>query len=314
MSLYLVTGGAGFIGSAIAEYLVQQGENVRILDDFSTGSRENIQSFVDRVELVRGCVCDPELVKEVMKGVDYCLHQAALPSIPRSIAFPLRTSRVNVDGTLQVLKAARDAGVKRFVFASSSSIYGDMTELPKKEDMFPRPKSPYAVGKMAAESYVRIFYEIYGLETVSLRYFNVFGPRQDPDSQYAAVIPLFVLAALDGRRPIVHGNGEQSRDFCYIENIVQANMAAVKAPKEALGKTFNIACNRATTVNEVLRCIEEDLGCRLNPEHIDSRPGDIRHSLASIDAARKYLSYEPAVHTEEGLQRIIAWFKEKTSY
>ncbi len=244
MSLYLVTGGAGFIGSNIVERLVRQGERVRVLDNLSTGKRENLVSWLDRLELIEGDIRDVETVHGAMAGVDYVLHQAALPSVPRSVADPLASHQVNATGTLNVLPAARDAGVKRLVYASSSSVYGDSPTLPKQEEMPTNPISPYAVSKLAGENYCRVFFRVYGLETVCLRYFNVFGPRQDPTSQYAAVIPRFITAMLDGRRPVIYGDGRQSRDFTYIENVVEANLLACQA-KDVAGEVLNIACGES---------------------------------------------------------------------
>lgn len=308
MTRFLVTGGAGFIGSNIAEALVARGEKVAVLDNLSTGKRENIASFASKITFIEGDICDPATVTAAMRGNDYVIHQAALPSVPRSVADPLASNRAQVDGTLNVLIAARDAGVKRVVYAGSSSVYGDTENLLKTESMPPNPKSPYAVGKLTAEYYCKVFYTLYGLETVTLRYFNVFGPRQDPASQYAAVMPLFVTAMLDGRRPVIYGDGLQSRDFTYVENVVRANILACTAPGAA-GEVINVACGRRTTVLDIARYIAEIVGVNIQPEHTSPRIGDVRHSLADITKARRLLGYEPAVDIREGLARTTDWYR-----
>jgi nucleoside-diphosphate-sugar epimerase len=305
--LYLVTGGAGFIGSNMVERLVQQGERVRVLDDFSTGKRENLAPWLDRIELIEGDIRDPEAVRRAMQGADYVLHQAALPSVPRSVADPVSTHQVNATGTLNVLLAARDAGVKRLVYASSSSVYGNSPELPKREDMPTHPLSPYAASKLAGENYCRAFWQVFGLETVCLRYFNVFGLRQDPASQYAAVIPRFITAMLDGRHPVIYGDGTQSRDFTYVENVVQANLLACHA-EEVAGEVFNVACGERFTLLDLVRELEEVMGKKAEPEFAPPRPGDVKHSLAAIGKAGERLGYVPAARFEEGIRHTVASF------
>jgi nucleoside-diphosphate-sugar epimerase len=310
LTLYLVTGGAGFIGSNIVEELVRRGERVRVLDDFSTGKWENLAAFLDEIELVEGDLRDPRAVRRAMQGADVVLHQGALPSVQRSVDDPLTSHAVNVTGTLNLLAAARDEGVRRVVYAASSSAYGDSPTLPKREDMIPRPKSPYAVSKLAGEQYCRAFTEVYGLETVCLRYFNVFGPRQDPGSQYSGVIPLFITAMLRGEPPIVHGDGLQSRDFSYIANVVQANLLAATAP-DASGRVFNVACGERYTLLDMIAALNDILGTEIEPTHTDPRVGDVRHSLADISAAEEVLGYRVLVDFCEGLRRTTAWYREQ---
>jgi len=308
MTLYLVTGGAGFIGSHIVQELVRRGERVRVLDNFSTGRRENIAPFLEHIELVEGDLRDLPTVRRAVEGVDYVLHQAALASVPRSVADPLASNAANVTGTLYLLVAARDAEVKRVVYSASSSVYGDSPTLPKQEDMPTAPKSPYAVSKLAGEHYCRAFTEVYGLETVSLRYFNVFGPRQDPASQYAAVVPLFITAMLRGEPPTVHGDGLQSRDFTYVANVVHANLLATTAPGVA-GRVFNIACGQRYTLLDLIAILNEIMDAHITPVHTDPRPGDVRHSLADITAAQEALGYRADVDFNEGLRRTVAWYR-----
>jgi UDP-glucose 4-epimerase len=310
MALYLVTGGAGFIGSNIVTELVERGARVRVLDNFSTGRRENLASFLETIDLIEGSLEDLPAVCRAVEGVDYVLHQAALPSVARSIDDPAATHAVNATGTLHLLIAARDAGVKRVVYASSSSIYGDSPTLPKQEDMVPRPKSPYAVSKLAGEQYCRSFAHVYGLETVCLRYFNVFGPRQDPTSQYSAVIPLFITAILQGKIPTIYGDGGQSRDFSYVSNVVQANLLAAAAPGDAVGRTFNVAYGERYTLLDLIAALNDILGTDVEPIHAAPRPGDVRHSLADVSAAREALGYVPEVDFYEGLRRTVAWYRE----
>ena len=312
---YLVTGGAGFIGSHIVEGLLGRGEQIVILDDFSTGRRENFESALRSrpaaapdPEMIEGDIRDVAAVLKAMRGVTHVLHQAALPSVQRSVEDPVSSHEVNATGTLNLLVAARDAGVLRFVYASSSSAYGDSPALPKVETMTPAPLSPYAVSKLTGEYYCRIFHSLYGLETVSLRYFNVFGPRQDPNSQYAAVIPNFIAAAISGKPPTIHGDGLQSRDFTYIENAVEANLKACEAPSSAAGRAFNIACGTKTTLLDVIRVLEGAMGKSIRPIHGPPRQGDVKNSLADIGEARQYLGYEPRIDLEEGLRRTLAWF------
>jgi UDP-glucose 4-epimerase len=312
MPHYLVTGGAGFIGSNLVERLVAQGERVRVLDNFSTGTYANLSPWLDRIELIAGDIRDPETVCRAMAGVAYVLHQAALPSVPRSVADPMASHEANVTGTLNVLMAARHAGVNRVVYASSSSVYGNSPELPKREEMPTNPLSPYAVSKLAGENYCRAFYQVYGLETVCLRYFNVFGPRQDPNSQYAAVIPKFVTAMLDGGQPVIYGDGTQSRDFTYVDNVVAANLLACRAPAGGVaGEAFNVACGERTTLLELVAGLERALGKEATPEFAPPRPGDVKHSLAAIDRARERLGYRPRVSFERGLAHTVAFFQSR---
>lgn len=304
----LVTGGAGFIGSSIAHELVRLGRKVRILDNFSTGRRVNLAGLEGRLEVCEADLRDAGAVARAMKGVEVVFHQGALPSVPRSISDPAASNDVNVGGTLNVLLAARDEGVRRVLFASSSSIYGDAPEKLKSESLPPRPMSPYAVGKLAAEKYCQVFHGVYGLETVCLRYFNVFGPRQDPHGPYAAVIPAFVSRMLRGQAPVIFGDGEQSRDFCFIENVVQANLLAADVG-EIRGEVVNVACGERTTLNEIVADLNKLLGTSLRPVYEPPRAGDVKHSLADISTTRKVLGYEPRVMFPEGLRRSIEWYK-----
>jgi len=307
MNTYLVTGGGGFIGSNIAHELVRRGEKVRILDNFSTGNRKNISDIHDDIELIEADIRDLQSVWHAVKGVDFVLHQAALPSVARSVNEPVTSNEVNTSGTLNMLVAARDAGVKRFVFATSSSIYGDTPILPKREDMTPSPLSPYAVTKLIGEHYCRIFYNLYGLETMSLRYFNVFGPGQDPSSQYSAAIPKFINAIIKGELITVYGDGEQSRDFTYVQNVVNANLLACEAPN-ASGDAMNIACGNGITLNQLISTIEIELGIKANIVYEDAKPGDVKHSRADISKAQALINYNPLISFEEGLAKTIKWF------
>jgi len=309
MALYLVTGGAGFIGSALVRRLLELGERVRVVDNFSTGLRANLAQVRGRIELLEGDLADEAVAREGAVGADYILHQAAIPSVPRSIEDPVSSNRANVTATLNLLVAARDAGVTRFVYASSSSAYGDSETLPKVETQPDNPISPYALTKLAGEKYAVIFHRIYGLSTVSLRYFNVFGPRQNPDSPYSGVISRFMSAALSGRRPTVHGDGEQSRDFTFVDNVVSANLLACQAGGVS-GVVFNVGTGERHTLNDLLRSVSTILGRDLSPEYVAPRPGDVRHSLADIGRARQRLGYEVKVRFEEGLRRTVAWFRE----
>jgi nucleoside-diphosphate-sugar epimerase len=311
MKAYLVTGGAGFIGSHVAEELVRRGEKVRVLDSFITGKRENLAPFQNFIDLIEGDIRDLETCRRALRGPDYVLHQAALPSVPRSIEEPLLAHDINVNGTLNLLVASVEAKVKKFVFASSSSVYGDDPELPKREGPVGKPLSPYAVHKLIDEKYCQIFFEIYGLETICLRYFNVFGPRQDPSSQYAAAIPLFITQMMRGERPKIFGDGEQSRDFTHVSNIVEANLRAIEAPETAAGEVFNIACGERTTVNTLAREIAGLLGVAIQPVYEAPRPGDILHSFADIDKARKEIGFEPLVSFKQGLKKAVAWYKKR---
>lgn len=307
MSVMLVTGGAGFIGSHIVERLVGLGHEVRVLDNFSTGSRENLSS-IEGVDILEGDIRDVSSVERAVKGVDVVFHEAALASVPRSVADPASSNEVNVTGTLNVLVASRDAGVRRLVYASSSSVYGDSPELPKQERMAPSPESPYAASKLAGENYCRVFSSLYGLECVSLRYFNVFGPRQDPGSQYAAVVPLFVKALLSGTPPVIYGDGEQSRDFTYVANVVDANMLALSATGVA-GEVFNTACGRTSTVNELLAKLQGVVGTSLIARHTDTRAGDVKHSYADISKAERALGLGSGVSLDDGLTLTVDWFR-----
>ena len=308
--MYLVTGGGGFIGSNLAEALVRAGERVRIFDDFSSGKRENLKSFAADVEVIEGDLRNMDAVRRAVDGVTGIYHQAALRSVPRSVDNPLATNDVNITGTLQLLMAARDAGVKRVVAASSSSVYGANEALPKREDQELLPVSPYAASKLAGEHYCRIFTRLYNLETVSLRYFNVFGARQDPDSQYAAVVPLFIQSGLDGAPLTVHGDGMQSRDFTYIDNVVQANLRAMEAPAAA-GEAFNIACGSRYTLMDIVHAIERELGHPLTCRHTPPRAGDVRHTLADIGKAERVLGFKPTVDFDEGMARTVAYIKSQ---
>ncbi len=306
--VHLVTGGAGFIGSSICEALLAKGERVRVIDDFSTGRRSNLEPLTG-VDVVEGSIVDPEAVAKAMKDVDVVYHQAAIPSVVRSVDNPQASMLANVQGTTVVLDVARRSGVRRVVFAASSSAYGDTPTLPKVETMPTSPRSPYAVSKLTGEHLMRVFASIYGIETVCLRYFNVFGPKQDPASQYAAVIPNFITAALEGKRPKVHGDGEQTRDFCFIDNTVRANLLAGSTSNKLSGEVINIACGERISLNTLLQYIGEEAGKPLDPEYGPTRAGDVRDSLASIDAARELIGYEPIVLAREGLRRTFAAFK-----
>lgn len=302
--MFLVTGGAGFIGSHLVDRLVDRGAAVRVLDNFSTGSRRNLERMGERIELIEGDLRDEAAVRRAARGVEVVFHQGALPSVPRSIADPKTTLEVNVLGTLNVLMAARAAGCRRVIFASSSSVYGDAPGLPRKETMQPEPLSPYAVSKLTGEHLCAVYNQLQGLETISLRYFNVFGPRQDPLSPYAAVIPLFLQALRNGERPVIYGDGEQARDFTYVENVVEANLLAAVA-RDGIGKVFNIASGEKVSVKKTLEQLEALLGKWIEPLHEPTRPGDVCDSWADIDAARKVLGYEPSVSFEEGLARTV---------
>ncbi len=311
MARYLVTGGAGFIGCNLVRFLLDRGHEAVVLDNFSTGKRANLTAVADRIRLVEGDVRDRSAVEACIEGCQAVFHEAALGSVPRSVAEPILSHDVNVNGTLTVLEAARAAGVRRVVFAASSSAYGEQEESPKHEQMVPAPISPYASGKVACEMYMRAYAAVYGMQTLCLRYFNVFGPHQDPCGAYAAVIPAFVSRLLAGQSPVVYGDGEQSRDFCYIDNVCQANYLAATAPAEVCdGRALNIACHQATTLNEILSLLGELLGTNLKAVYEPVRPGDVKHSLASIDAAREAIGYEPKVFFRDGLTRAIDWYRE----
>ncbi len=307
MHSYLITGGAGFIGSNIVHELVKRGEKVIVLDNLSTGDMQNIIDILDAIEFVDIDVRDLESVRKIVEGVDFVLHQAALPSVARSVDNPIDSNEVNVNGTLNLLVAARDAGVKRLVYAASSSAYGNSPALPKNEDMPSHPLSPYAVSKLLGEHYCRIFHTIYKLETVSLRYFNVFGPRQDPTSPYSAAIPKFINAILKGDSVTIYGDGEQSRDFTYIQNVVNANLLACEAP-DAAGTVINVACGDQISLNRLISIIEEELEIEAQRVYTQPLPGDVKHSCADISRARELLGYEPAVAFDEGLKMTVQWF------
>jgi nucleoside-diphosphate-sugar epimerase len=313
MSRYLITGGAGFIGTNIVLELLNIGHTVRVLDNFSTGFRENLASIQSEIEIFDGDICDSDLVARSMKGVDYCLHQAALGSVPRSIDNPKASNRVNVEGSMTVLLAARDSGVKRVVCASSSSIYGNHSEFPTKETIPRSPRSPYAVSKASSEMYMEVFSEIYGIEIICLRYFNVFGPYQNPFSQYSAVIPIFINQLLNGVSPTIHGDGSQSRDFSYVENVVRANLSACEAEGAASG-FYNIACGKSTSVLGLATMIADILNVDCAPEFIESRAGDIVRSQASIEKATSSFGYTPFIEVRGGLERTVDWYKNNASH
>ncbi len=306
--MYLVTGGAGFIGSNIVRRLVGKGEKVRVFDNFSTGKRENL-SGLGGIEIVEGSLTDLAACCQALVGVRYVLHQAAIPSVPRSIADPLQSNEVNITGTLNLLIAARDAGLKRVVFAASSSAYGDTAILPKVETMPADPLSPYAIGKYTGELYTKVFASIYGLETVSLRYFNIFGPHQDPASEYAAVIPKFIKAMLKGEAPVIYGDGEQSRDFTYIDNAVDANLRACLSDQVGSGEVINVACGESYTLNQMVETLNEILGLNIKPVYTEPQKGDVKHSLADVGKAKELLGYKVKVGFREGLERTVEWFK-----
>ena len=310
MAHYLVTGGAGFIGSNLVETLVQEGAGVRVLDDFSTGRRENLTGYVDDIELVEGSITNPATCASACQGIDFVLHQAALASVPRSVANPGATHEACATGTLNMLVAARDAGVRRFVYAGSSSAYGDTPTLPKVESMPVLPRSPYAVAKLAGEHYCKAFSLIYGFETVMLRYFNIFGPRQDPASQYSAVIPLFITEALKGEAPTIDGDGEQTRDFTYVENAVRANLLACTVDAAAVsGKVFNVGGGERISVNRLWEAIQEATGARVEALHGREREGDVRDSLASLGKIERHMGYEVTVSLAEGIRRTVEWLE-----
>ena len=304
---FLVTGGAGFIGSNIAERLVERGHNVGVLDNFATGKRENIEALIGRIQLFEGDIRDMDLVREAVEGIHYVLHLAALPSVDRSVKDPVTSNEVNVNGTLNVLIAARDARVTRVVYAGSSSAYGNTPTLPKREDTTPNPMSPYAAQKLMGEYYCKIFANIYDLETVALRYFNIFGPRQDPDSNYSAVIPRFIVGLSNGKPPTIFGDGWQSRDFTYIDNAVQATISAALAPR-ASGQVINVACGGKIALNQLVKKLGQIFQSDGSPVHTKPRPGDVRDSMADITKARKLLGYRPTVGIDEGLRRTVHFF------
>ncbi len=306
---FLVTGGAGFIGSSISRALLARGDEIAIIDDFSSGSRANIADFANKIQLFEGDIRDEALLARAMQGVEVVYHEAAIPSVPRSLAAPVASHAANSTGTLMVLEGARKHGVRRVVYAGSSSVYGETPVLPKVETMATSPLSPYAVSKLSGEQYCQVYARTFGLQTVVLRYFNVFGPRQDPASQYAAVIPRFVTAGLQGQSPVIYGDGEQSRDFCFIDNVIEANLLAADA-NDASGRVFNVACAAATTLNQVIALVAQALGRELKVTYEPGRTGDIKHSLADIGLAKKYLGYTASVPFAAGLARTIDWYRQ----
>ncbi len=312
MAKYLVTGAAGFIGSSLVRALLERGEQVRGIDNFATGRRENLDEVLHQLDFREADILDLDAMHEACTGVDYVLHQAAIPSVPKSVLDPLSSNRANVDGTLNVLVAARDAKVKRVVYAASSSVYGDTPTLPKHEAMTPNPISPYAVAKLASEFYMVCFYRCYGLETVSLRYFNIFGPRQDPSSAYSGVLAKFSMQMLRGEQPTIFGDGETSRDFTYIDNAVSANLLACSAPAaECAGRVFNCATGRRITLNETFAALKQLTGYQGAVKYGPERGGDIKHSLADITQAQKHLGYKVVVNFEDGLRRTVEWYKSQ---
>ncbi|MFH1716564.1 MAG: SDR family oxidoreductase [Planctomycetota bacterium] len=309
MEKFLVTGGAGFIGSNICKTLVAQGCSVRVVDNLLTGRKSNLADVMDEIEFIEADMGDSEVAQSAVKDIEVVLHHGALPSVPLSVDDPGATHKHCVDATFTLLLAARDAGVKRFVYAASSSAYGDTPTLPKVETMPPSPLSPYAVAKLVGEYYCSVFYKVFGLETISLRYFNVFGPHQDPASQYAAAIPAFVTAILKGEPPTIYGDGEQSRDFTHVDNVVEANLLAAQA-KQTKGEVVNIACGEAVTVNDIIDIINEVLEKNVKPTYAHARPGDVKHSLADITTARELIGFKPVIGFEDGLGKAIDWYRE----
>src|SRR6266705_1607863 len=312
MCTYLITGIAGFIGSSLARAVLAQGDAVRGIDNLSTGKKENIAEILGRIDFCEADLLDLRVVESVCAGVDYVLHQAAIPSVPRSVLDPLGSNRANVDATVNLLVAARDAKVKRVVYAASSSVYGDTPTLPKHEDMPPNPISPYAVAKLASEYYMVSFYRCYGLETVCLRYFNIFGPRQDPSSPYSGVLAKFITQMLKGQQPTIFGDGTQSRDFTYVDNAVEANLLACKAPaNQVAGGVFNIASGHRADLNQTFRLLKTLIGYTGDVKYAPERAGDVKHSLADITRAEKYLGYKPKIEFEDGLSRTIEWYRSQ---
>lgn len=309
MSKYLVTGGAGFIGSNIVRTLVDDGADVRVLDNLSTGKLKNIEKFLGQIEFIEGDFTNLEIAKKSVLGVDFVLHQGAIPSVPRSIHNPIETNEANISGTLNMLLASKDAGVKKFVYAASSSAYGDSAIMPKVESMPTAPKSPYSIQKLTGEQYCQNFYSIYGLDTVCLRYFNVFGPNQDPDSIYSAVIPLFIKKMLKGESPVIYGDGNTSRDFTFVDNIVDANLRACLSKKESSGEVINIACGYEISLNNLVKKINKILDTSITPVYEKERKGDVKHSIADISKAKNLLGYEPTTSFEEGLKKTIEIMK-----
>jgi len=308
MAVYVVTGGGGFIGSHIVEELLRRNETVRVIDNFSTGKWENVEPFEGGAEIIEADIAEGKNLLRFLKGADFVIHQAAIPSVPKSILDPVKSHHANVNGTLQLLNASREANVRRVVYASSSSVYGDSPTLPKHEGMMPNPLSPYGAQKLFAEIYCQVFSRVYGLETVSLRYFNVFGPRQDSTSQYSGVLALFIPAVLQNKRPTIYGDGRQSRDFTYVQNVVEANLLACTVAGVA-GQVFNVACGDRITVNSMLQQINKITGKDIAPIYADPRPGDIKHSQADITRAKEHLGYQPKISFAEGLRNTIEWYR-----
>ena len=311
MARFLVTGGAGFIGSNLVRHLLDAGEYVRVIDDLSTGRQENLADILSDIELLQETICDPRACQRAVENVDFVLHQAALGSVPRSVKDPLASNSANVTGTLNMLIASRDAGIRRFVCAGSSSIYGDTLVLPKTETLPANPISPYGITKVTKTDYCRVFSQVYGLSTVVLHYFNVYGPRQDPHSAYAAVIPRFVRALLQGERAVIYGDGFQTRDFTFIDDCIRANLLACDAGEEVDGEAFNVSYGQQVTIQTVYDVISELLGVDAEPEYADPRPGDVLHSLADTSKARKMLGYQPQYDIRAGLTKVIDWYKEQ---
>lgn len=309
MNKFLVTGGAGFIGSNICRRLVRDGCFVRVVDNLSTGHLHNLDAVIDKVEFIQADMGDPAVARKAMDGIDVVLHQGALPSVPKSVEDPAATHKHCVDATFNLLMAARDARIKRFVYAASSSAYGESLTLPKVETMQTAPLSPYAAAKLVGEYYCKVFYAVYGLETISLRYFNIFGPHQDPTSQYAAAIPAFVTAILKDTPPTVYGDGEQSRDFTYVDNVVASNLLAARA-EATHGEVLNIACGEQITINAVIEHINRCVGKRVKPLYVPDRPGDVKHSMADISLAEKVIGYKPVVQFAAGLEKAIVWYRQ----
>ena len=313
MTSYLVTGGAGFIGSNLVDELLRRGHRVRVLDNLSTGRPENLAAVRERIDFFNADICDLETIRPCFAGVDYVIHLAALPSVPRSVADPLSANRVNIEGTLNVLLAAREAGVKRVVFAASSAAYGDNPILPRVESHEPRPMSPYALTKVAGEYYCQIFTRLYGVEAVALRYFNIFGPRQDPHSQYTGVLSKFITAYIKGTTPTIFGDGEQSRDFTYIDNVVDATLRACIAP-DAPGKVINVGVGGRFTLNQTIALLDQIFGKQVTPRYDPPRSGDVLHSQADISLARQLLGYEPKVPYEQGLRKTVEWYRAELAH
>lgn len=304
----LVTGGGGFIGSNLVYKLLDEGHKVRVLDNFSTGKRENLIAAQNQIELIEGDIRSYHIVREAVDGIEVIFHQAALPSVPRSVKDPITTHEVGVNGILNLLQAARECRVQRMVYASSSSVYGNTEVLPKHEALNPYPLSPYAVSKLTGEYYCQVFYQLYGLETVALRYFNVFGPRQDPASQYSAVIPKFIDIMRRGEQPVIFGDGEQSRDFTFVDNVVHGNLLAATTESGVAGQVFNVACHDQVTLNKLVQLLNKSLGTSIEPKYSNERLGDVKHSFAAIDKFTVATNYQPLVSFEQGVKKTVEWY------